>query len=128
MLPTAHHRCDISSKGAALPRRNEAETDPAHSFHASALYSKYNERLFDFPRVLDPYCTLEVDSYGQFQTKAKTRACLNTKSPNWNEEFELDVDGAMTLRILCYDRAKETDAGSSNVEDVLIAKGKLPVN
>ena len=45
MLPTARHRCDISSKEAVLPRRNDAETGPANSLHASAYYSEYNERF-----------------------------------------------------------------------------------
>lgn len=71
----------------------------------------------------DPYCTLEVDSYGHFQTKAKTRLCENTQKPEWEMEFELEVDGAQTLRILCYDRAR----GASYNDDVLIAKGKVGV-
>ena len=45
VLPTARHRCDISLKRAALPRRNDAEMGPAHSLHASAYYSEYNERF-----------------------------------------------------------------------------------
>ena len=36
VLPTARHRCDISSKDAVLPRRNDAEIGPANSLHASA--------------------------------------------------------------------------------------------
>ena len=36
VLPTARHRCDISSKGAVLPGRNDAEMGPANSLHASA--------------------------------------------------------------------------------------------
>ena len=36
VLPTARHRCDISSKGAVLPGRNDAENGPANSLHASA--------------------------------------------------------------------------------------------
>uniref|UniRef100_H2YG57 Active breakpoint cluster region-related protein n=1 Tax=Ciona savignyi TaxID=51511 RepID=H2YG57_CIOSA len=78
-----------------------------------------------FLHACNPYCTLEVDSYGQFQTKAKTRPCKDTKSPSWDEEFELEVDGAQTLRILCYDRARDAVAGASYDDDVLIAKGKV---
>ena len=49
----------------------------------------------------DPYCSLEVDSFGQFQSKAKTHHCSeDTKDPAWEEEFEIEVDGAQTLRIL----------------------------
>ena len=36
MLPTARHRCDISSKGFVLPGRIDAKTDPANSLYASA--------------------------------------------------------------------------------------------
>ena len=45
VLPTARHGCDISSKGAVLHGRNDAEMGPANSLHASAYYSEYNERL-----------------------------------------------------------------------------------
>ena len=45
VLPTARHRCDIYSKGAVLPGRNEVEMDPANSLHASAYYSEYIERF-----------------------------------------------------------------------------------
>ena len=41
VLPTARHRCSISSKGAVLPGRNDAEMGPANSLHASAYYSEY---------------------------------------------------------------------------------------
>ena len=36
VLPTAHHRCDISSKDAGLPGRNDAEMGSANSLHSSA--------------------------------------------------------------------------------------------
>ena len=45
VLPTARHRCGISSKGAVLPGCNDAEIGPANLLHASAYYSKYNERF-----------------------------------------------------------------------------------
>nr|CAB3219663.1 active breakpoint cluster region-related protein [Phallusia mammillata] len=78
-----------------------------------------------FLRACNPYCTLEVDSFGQFQTKAKTRPCRDTNLPVWDEEFEIDLDGAQTLRILCYDRARDASAGAGYDDDVLIAKGKV---
>ena len=39
------HRCDISSKGAVLPGRYDAEMGPANSLQASAYYSECNERF-----------------------------------------------------------------------------------
>ena len=45
VLPTARHRSDISSKGAVLLGRNDAEMGPANSLHAWAYYSECNERF-----------------------------------------------------------------------------------
>ena len=36
VLPTARHRCDISSKEVVLPGRNDVEMGPANLLHASA--------------------------------------------------------------------------------------------
>ena len=36
VLSTVRHRCNISSKEAVLPGRNDAEMDPANSSHARA--------------------------------------------------------------------------------------------
>ena len=44
VFPTAHHRCDISSNGAVLPRRIDAEMGSANSLHAKHT-AKYNERF-----------------------------------------------------------------------------------
>ena len=38
VLPTARYRCNISSKGAVLPGRNDAQIGPVNSLQASALY------------------------------------------------------------------------------------------
>ena len=45
VLPTAHHPCNISSKGSVWPGCNDADMGPANSLHALAYYSKYNERF-----------------------------------------------------------------------------------
>lgn len=42
--------------------------------------------LHFFPTAcLDLYCTLEVDSFGYFVGKAKTRVFRDTTEPTWNE-------------------------------------------
>ena len=53
VLPTARHRCDIFSKAAVLPWRNDAEMGPANSLHASAYYSECNKR-FDLTKLSPP--------------------------------------------------------------------------
>lgn len=51
----------------------------------------------------DIYICFEVDSYGHFFKKAKTKICQNTMEPIFNQEVVIDLDGSQTLRILCYE-------------------------
>ncbi|XP_008563426.1 PREDICTED: breakpoint cluster region protein-like, partial [Galeopterus variegatus] len=76
------------------------------------------------------YCTLEVDSFGYFVNKAKTRVYRDTTEPNWNEEFEIELEGSQTLRILCYEKCYNKmkmakDDGEST--DRLMGKGQVQV-
>lgn len=41
----------------------------------------------------DLYCTLEVDSFGYFVSKAKTRVFRDTTEPQWNEVREAGMLG-----------------------------------
>ena len=59
MLPMDRYRCDISSRGAVLPGRNDAEMDPANSLHASAYYSEYTER-FDLISGKGIFCFAQI--------------------------------------------------------------------
>lgn len=54
-------------------------------------------------------CHIEVDSFGHFSLKAKTNSTAESVDPAWNEDFEIDLDGAQTLRVLCYHRSKDMD-------------------
>ncbi|XP_044131433.1 breakpoint cluster region protein isoform X1 [Bufo gargarizans] len=75
------------------------------------------------------FCTLEVDSFGYFVNKAKTRVYRNTTEPSWNEEFEIELEGSQTLRILCYEkfynknRPLREDVGESS--ERMVAKGQV---
>lgn len=64
---------------------------------------------------------MEMDSYGHFYKKAQTRVSQFTTDASWNQDFELDLDGSQTLRILCY--RKQPD----NEDDVIIGKCALEV-
>ena len=44
-MPTACHRCDISSKEAVLQRCNDAEIDSTNSLHALAFYAMFSKRF-----------------------------------------------------------------------------------
>uniref|UniRef100_A0A8C8MMD1 Breakpoint cluster region protein n=1 Tax=Oncorhynchus tshawytscha TaxID=74940 RepID=A0A8C8MMD1_ONCTS len=79
----------------------------------------------------DLYCTLEVDSFGYFANKAKTRVYRYTTEPKWNEEFEIDLEGSQTLRLLCYEKSynktkQNKEDGDST--DRIIGKGQIPLD
>ena len=81
VLPTAHHRCDISSKGAVLPGRNDEEMGPANSLHALAYYSKYNER-FDFE--LHACCLIKYSAkFYIYQNNKSVILALSVISDYW---------------------------------------------
>uniref|UniRef100_A0A8C9VDK6 BCR activator of RhoGEF and GTPase n=1 Tax=Scleropages formosus TaxID=113540 RepID=A0A8C9VDK6_SCLFO len=80
---------------------------------------------------LNLYCTLEVDSFGYFVNKAKTRVYRYTTEPNWNEEFEIELEGSQTLRLLCYEKCySKTRLNKEDGEstDRIMGKGQIPLD
>ncbi|KAJ3589533.1 hypothetical protein NHX12_010378 [Muraenolepis orangiensis] len=79
---------------------------------------------------LDLYCTLEVDSYGYFVSKAKTRVFRDTTEPQWNEEFEIELEGSQCLRILCYETCydkSKLNKDDNEIVDKIMGKGQVQV-
>lgn len=77
---------------------------------------------------LNLYCTLEVDSFGFFSNKAKTRVYRYTTEPKWNEEFEIELEGSQTLRLLCYEKCyNKTKQNKEDGEstDRIMGKGQI---
>ena len=63
-------------------------------------------------RPADLFVVVEVDSYGHYFRKVKTRmAGGNTVEPRWDEDFIIELEGSENLRILVYEQQK----GSGNV-------------
>ncbi|KAK5640428.1 hypothetical protein RI129_011239 [Pyrocoelia pectoralis] len=50
----------------------------------------------------DLYVCIEVDFYGHFFRKAKTKMVCNSSAPVWNESFVIDLEGCENLRFLVY--------------------------
>ncbi|XP_045130593.1 active breakpoint cluster region-related protein-like isoform X3 [Portunus trituberculatus] len=48
------------------------------------------------------YVCFEVDSYGHFFRKVKTKVTEGIE-PHWNQDFIIELEGSQTLRILCYE-------------------------
>uniref|UniRef100_A0A673ZSS8 BCR activator of RhoGEF and GTPase n=1 Tax=Salmo trutta TaxID=8032 RepID=A0A673ZSS8_SALTR len=80
---------------------------------------------------LNLYCTLEVDSFGYFVNKAKTRVYRDSTEPKWNEEFEIELEGSQTLRLLCYEKcynkAKQNKEDGEST-DRIMAKGQIQLD
>uniref|UniRef100_H3DQD8 BCR activator of RhoGEF and GTPase n=1 Tax=Tetraodon nigroviridis TaxID=99883 RepID=H3DQD8_TETNG len=79
---------------------------------------------------LNLYCTLEVDSFGFFSNKAKTRVYRYTSEPKWNEEFEIELEGSQTLRLLCYEKCyskNRQNREDGDTGDQIIGRGQIPL-
>uniref|UniRef100_A0A1A8RC59 Breakpoint cluster region n=2 Tax=Nothobranchius rachovii TaxID=451742 RepID=A0A1A8RC59_9TELE len=80
---------------------------------------------------LNLYCSLEVDSFGYFVNKAKTRVYRDSTEPSWNEEFEIELEGSQTLRLLCYDKCctkTKQSREEGETSDKIVAKGQLKLD
>ncbi|KAE8622084.1 hypothetical protein XENTR_v10005087 [Xenopus tropicalis] len=77
------------------------------------------------------YCTLEVDSFGYFVSKAKTRVFRDTTEPEWNEEFEIELEGSQCLRILCYEKCydkSKLNKDNNEIVDKIMGKGQIQLD
>nr|XP_060641208.1 breakpoint cluster region protein [Anolis sagrei ordinatus] len=84
-----------------------------------------------FKQSSNLYCTLEVDSFGYFVNKAKTRVYRDTTEPNWNEEFEIELEGSQTLRILCYEKhynKTKIPKEDGEASDRIMGKGQIQLD
>uniref|UniRef100_A0A673BFL6 Breakpoint cluster region protein-like n=1 Tax=Sphaeramia orbicularis TaxID=375764 RepID=A0A673BFL6_9TELE len=80
---------------------------------------------------LNLYCSLEVDSFGYFVNKAKTRVYRDSTEPNWNEEFEIELEGSQTLRLLCYEKCcskTKQNKEDGEITDRIMAKGQIKLD
>uniref|UniRef100_A0A672I8R7 Breakpoint cluster region protein-like n=1 Tax=Salarias fasciatus TaxID=181472 RepID=A0A672I8R7_SALFA len=77
------------------------------------------------------YCSLEVDSFGYFVNKARTRVHRDSTEPSWDEEFEIELEGSQTVRLLCYEKccnkAKQSRE-EGELTDKIMAKGQIKLD
>ncbi|XP_077456802.1 breakpoint cluster region protein isoform X1 [Stigmatopora argus] len=77
------------------------------------------------------YCSLEVDSFGYFVNKAKTRVYRDSTEPSWNEEFEIELEGSQMLRLLCYEKScgkPKQSKEDGEMTDKIIVKGQIKLD
>uniref|UniRef100_A0A182FIM2 Uncharacterized protein n=2 Tax=Anopheles albimanus TaxID=7167 RepID=A0A182FIM2_ANOAL len=61
---------------------------------------------FDQPPC-DLFVCVEIDSYGHYFRKAKTKLVCRSSAPYWNESFVLELEGSQNLRLLLYQDAAQ---------------------
>ena len=82
------------------------------------------DRATGFHKNCRVWVALETDFYGQFTTQARTRMTTTkktahrTETAQWNEDFEIEVDGCSELVALVLNNTDSTT-------DLLVAKGNL---
>uniref|UniRef100_A0A8C5EKA3 Breakpoint cluster region protein-like n=1 Tax=Gouania willdenowi TaxID=441366 RepID=A0A8C5EKA3_GOUWI len=106
--------------------KEEDESPGLHGFLNVIVHSASGLK-----QSLNLYCTMEVDSFGFFSNKAKTRVYRYTTEPKWNEEFEIDLEGSQTLRLLCYEKCyNKTKQNKEDGEstDRIMGKGQIPLD
>uniref|UniRef100_A0AAQ4Q283 BCR activator of RhoGEF and GTPase n=1 Tax=Gasterosteus aculeatus aculeatus TaxID=481459 RepID=A0AAQ4Q283_GASAC len=106
--------------------KEEDESPGLHGFLNVIVHSASGLK-----QSLNLYCTLEVDSFGFFSSKAKTRVYRYTTEPKWNEEFEIELEGSQTLRLLCYEKCyNKTRQNKEDGEsaDRIMGKGQIPLD
>lgn len=54
--------------------------------------------------MTDLFFVLEVDVYGHFFQKAKTKIARESTVLHYDQEFVIDLYGSQILRILCYEQ------------------------
>ncbi|KAJ4926540.1 hypothetical protein JOQ06_008713 [Pogonophryne albipinna] len=106
--------------------KEEDESPGLHGFLNVIVHSASGLK-----QSLNLYCTMEVDSFGFFSNKAKTRVYRYTTEPKWNEEFEIDLEGSQTLRLLCYEKCynktkQNKEDGESS--DRIMGKGQIQLD
>ncbi|XP_053678645.1 uncharacterized protein LOC128729022 [Anopheles nili] len=60
------------------------------------------QELTGFDQPCDLFVCVEIDSYGHYFRKAKTKLVCRSATPQWNESFVLELEGSQNLRILLY--------------------------
>ncbi len=74
------------------------------------------ERLQGLTRPAELFVVAEVDSYGHFFRKAKTRIGRGASLEQvWEEEFVLELEGSENLRILVYEEQSGANGQSTTV-------------
>lgn len=63
--------------------------------------------LSGLDHTADMFVCVEIDSYGHYFRKAKTKLICRSANPMWNESFVLELEGSGNMRVLLYEDHSE---------------------
>lgn len=63
--------------------------------------------LHGLTHPMDLFLVLEVDSYGHYFRKARSKLICRSTNPKWDQNFVIDLEGSQNLRILLYEEAQD---------------------
>lgn len=64
-------------------------------------------QLQGLSHAADLFLVLEVDSYGHYFRKARSKLICRSMSPKWDQSFVIDLEGSQNLRVLLYEEAQD---------------------
>lgn len=67
----------------------------------------FTDTVWVFCLSTDLFICVEVDSYGHYFRKAKSKLVCNSANPRWNEQFIIELEGSQNLRILLYEESQD---------------------
>ena len=56
------------------------------------------------PNPSNLFVVVEVDSYGHFHGRVKTRTIQDSEAPTWNDAFLMELECSKYIRFLVYER------------------------
>ncbi|TNN07318.1 Active breakpoint cluster region-related protein isoform 2 [Schistosoma japonicum] len=86
------HMITLNKIGFALIGENE----PITGFIKTTIHG-----IYELDEKKSYHVRIEVDSYGQYEEVARTRVLQQT-NPQWEQSFDLEVDGAWTMCFILY--------------------------
>ncbi|KAH8850425.1 Active breakpoint cluster region-related protein [Schistosoma japonicum] len=72
------------------------ENEPITGFIKTTIHG-----IYELDEKKSYHVRIEVDSYGQYEEVARTRVLQQT-NPQWEQSFDLEVDGAWTMCFILY--------------------------
>ncbi|XP_051900767.1 active breakpoint cluster region-related protein-like isoform X2 [Pristis pectinata] len=120
------HLCYEQRTARQQPLHSNAEESDGSTLRGRLTIKIHSVSGFKEP--LNVYCCLEADCHGYFEKKVQTSVLIHCKNPQWEEEIDVELDGAQFLRILLWEQhnyRNTTENGQGYGTDRLIAKAQI---